>query len=62
VRITITIDTDNAAWDDYPDQLERVMGMAIEHIDTYNKDTLSRPLYDRNGNNTGRVEFGERPR
>lgn len=57
MRITIQINTDNAAWDDCPDQLDRVIAQAVECIKIgYD----GRILVDINGNRTGYVEITDK--
>ena len=56
MKITITIDTDNAAWEDDPQQLRKVISQAENWLTDYQQHNgCLRKLVDINGNTTGRV-------
>jgi len=57
VRITITIDTNNSAWEDDPQQLRKVVSQAENWLGTNVCNAPVDPLllFDVNGNTTGSV-------
>ena len=60
MRITIQIDTDNAAWEDDPRQMDKVLSQAGNWL-SWPRIEGGCSLVDINGNNTGNVSVGSKP-
>ena len=54
MKVTIEIDTSNAAFEDNPDELNRLLGEAIKDCQTIGGN-WNAPLKDINGNAAGHV-------
>lgn len=57
MKFKLEIDMDNSAFEEYPDELSRLLDlMAILARDNKFRDGDSGPLYDRNGNRVAKWE------
>ena len=66
MRITITIDTNNAAWEDDSQQLRKIMSHTENYLSRliYSSTLIEAEhvLHDVNGNKTGLITIGPRLR
>lgn len=64
MRFTLTIDTDNAAFQDgaFGDELATVLGVVAGHVRGLTGHATGRAVYDSNGNRVGMWRLAESPR